>query len=868
MSIDSTLFDDATFDLFAHSARRYGVGEAEGRMARMGMEATKLIALRAEYERRISQVEIGYPPLIIAVPHEPWYAGSLEEDVHWPTLRRYLTDGLGWGEGRVDLLEQTASKVVAHTPNPKDARWDCRGLVIGYVQSGKTTNFTAVIAKAADAGYNLVIVLSGIHNGLRRQTQERLNAQLAELSPDRWVTMTTAESDFKRPTTTLSSLLANDRAVLCVVKKNATVLRRLRRWLDQSRSAGGLRDVKALIIDDEADQASVETVTINPLLRAILDLLPARTYIGYTATPFANVLINPAVDDLYPKNFILNIPQPEGYFGTEMIFGRNEIDGDSEDVRPLDGHDMVRVIPDDEAATFRYRRNAPFEPQVSPSLRRALLWFWLATATRRARGDDGHSTMLVHTSMQTAAHRGVKDPIDHFMSRVAKALDANDPSLDTELRAVWADECERVPAEHFSLHTPSYEEVRAQLSRVVWSTKVLLDNSQSLERLSYGSEPVTAIAIGGNTLSRGLTLEGLVVSFFVRGSRAYDTLLQMGRWFGFRQGYEDLPRIWMTSELRDWFRHLAAVEHEIRLDVDRYQHTLETPLDFGPRIRTHPELLVTAKLGSAVVAFTSYGGRRVQTRYFCQSDREWLDTNTSAADVLLSSIRGVEPEKVGSDGALLFRGVEAAHVLRFLKEYRSHPDSPDLDASLLTKYITKEIEARSLLTWNVAVMAAADDSHGEVTLGGRRYGRIVRSRLADGRLDRADIKTLMSKEHRVVDLPLDLTEARHKSEDFLMGEREKDPEARERGLLLLYPLDPVSSPSAATAKSRVELGACSDVIGMALVFPGNAKESVSSSYIQVDLSCVEIEDSEDDVADPVENDLEDSSLGNSEGDPL
>jgi len=848
--------DDGVFDLFANNARRYGADDAIVRLTRMGVDSVRLAGLRSDYERRVHEAEVGYPPAIIALPHEPWYPGPLDDDRYWPRLRSHLADGLDWPAERIRLLNEASTKVVAYTPNPKKSSWVCKGLVIGYVQSGKTTNFTAVIAKAADAGYNLVVVLSGIHNGLRRQTQERLDAQLKELAPDHWVTMTSEDSDFKRPTTTLGSLLANDRAVLCVVKKNAGVLRKLRRWLEDTQRSGGLRGVKALIIDDEADQASVETRTINPLLKAILAIFPSCTYVGYTATPFANVLVDPSGDDLYPEDFILNIPRPDGYFGTEMIFGRDEVEAAGEAGAPIDGYDMVRLIPDLEAEQFRYRRNVAYEPGLSPALRHALMWFWLATSARRARGDDGHSTMLIHTSMQTAAHQGLKEPIDAFLAETAALLDNREPALLAEFEALWEDESSRVAASEFGLAVLSATEVMAQLSRVVWATTVVLDNSRSLERLSYGDEPVTAIAIGGNTLSRGLTLEGLVVSFFVRGAQAYDTLLQMGRWFGFRQGYQDLPRIWMTAELRDWFRHLASVEHEIRLDVNRYEHTVQTPREFGVRIRTHPTLLVTRKMGNAIVAFTSYGGRRVQTRFFKHGDLEWLSTNREAGNVLLASVSHVEPEHVATEGVALYRGVDVSSVLRFLNEYRSHEDSPDLEARLLVNYIESEVEDRALLKWNVAVMAAQGDSNGAVTLGGRRYGRIVRARLDDGRADRADIKTLMSKEHRVVDLPIAPAEARKMAEAELVRLREEDEIGRDRGLLLLYPIDPGSMPSSATERSRTGLGAVGDVIGMAIVFPGNADNAVSSSYIQVDLSCVAVEDEVDDLSESIEIDTE------------
>lgn len=854
------------FEMFALVARQYGVDRACGRFSEQPRYTDEDVeALRKEYCDRIQHAQTGFPPQIIAPPgRKPWYPGPLPEDRYWPALRRQLIEAGTIPAAQVDHLDEATTKVLAYTRDPSERSWSSKGLVVGYVQSGKTTNFTAVIAKAVDAGYNLVIVLSGIHNGLRTQTQERLESQLCGIHPDGWIKMTEPFHDFRKPPQTLESVLPNQadrKAVLLVVKKNAAVLRKVVAWIKASR--GGLRNVKALIVDDESDQATVATPIINPLIRDLLKSLPCHTFIGYTATPFANVLIDPADDDLYPSDFILNMPRPDRYFGADMIFGRDDAD---DGAGPVDGYDMVRIIPDEEAAQLRPPRQGLFEPELTPMLERATLWFWLATAARRSRGDAGHSTMLVHTSMKTAVHEAFRDPLDDFRREVVAGLSSADPQLEERLAQLWAAETTKVSPEQFpglGLQTVDYDEVRRELPAVVAATTTVLDNSRSTERLDYRNGPVTAIAIGGNTLSRGLTLEGLVVSYFIRSAKAYDTLLQMGRWFGFRVGYEDLPRIYMTKELRNWFRHLAMVEHEIRLDIDRYEEQDLTPKDFGPRIRSHPTLLATQKLGAAKLAYTSYGGRRVQTRYFRHRDGNWLERNLVAAGALLAAIdaEGIAPDRQQDEGGpVVFREVPAALVRSFLEEYESHPDSPDLNRDMLLKYIDKELGDGSLARWSVAVMAADDDALGTVTLGAHTFGRVVRSRLADGvGTDpdaRADIKTLMSKEHRVVDLDIGPAAARRLPEERLMALRNEDQRLRNQGLLLLYPIDPVSAPGVSDNEAREKLDAAGEVIGMALVFPGNAKLAVQNSYIAVDLSNIEVEDP-DEIDDLINGDPED-----------
>lgn len=836
------------FPVFAAWALKHGLDEASQRFAPVLGDA--LAAFVTEYEERIAKVESDDPPVLHG-PRDPWYPGpNADADTYWPALRQFFVTELGWSENRVRPVDRASSKVLAYTPRPELPAWTSKGLVVGYVQSGKTTNFTSVIAKAADVGYKLVIVLSGIHNGLRRQTQERLDQQLRELVPTAWLTLTDKAQDFRPPSMQSTALLHNQdsKVALCVAKKNKTVLKRLDAWLEDAAKQRVLADLPVLVIDDEADQASVETKSINPLIRQILAKLPRCTYIGYTATPFANILIDPAAGDLYPENFILNLPRPDGYFGSERIFGREAVEGDEASGADLDGFDMVRLIDDDEIERLRpagKKAEATFEPDITASLETATRWFWLATAARRARGDDGHSTMLIHTSVKIMVHEGFKDPLVDLRDHTLRRLRSGGDALLDELETLWKAETARVPAAEFpGLPDTSFGDVLKRLDEVIGSTRVVLDNCRSEDRLDYSTPGQIAIAVGGATLSRGLTLEGLVVSFFVRAAQAYDTLLQMARWFGFRRGYEDLPRIWMTDQLEQWFRHLATVEHEIRLDIDRYEQQGLTPTEFGVRIRTHPVLRVTAKMGAYKPAYASYGGRRIQTRYFTENDAAWLRANLDAADTLVRDVRAAGGIGEGlTTGTTLYRDVEADLVERFLSSYRSHRESPDLDADLVLKYIRKQRQQGALDVWSVAVMAGSGGDHGAVTLGGLSFPRISRAKLKGTGPERADIKTLMSKDHRVVDLPMTPQQARAKNESELMDARNLDPLARDRGLLLIYPIDPRSEPGASNVKTRSPLGAVDDVIGMALVFPGNAeaKTSVGSTYISVDLSDAEVE---------------------------
>lgn len=807
----------------------------------LGVPGATVEAIRTRYETEIRRVkELDEPHFVEIGGRQSWYTGPRKTDKYWPAVERILRKQ-GWGNTSIESLDESSTRIVSLLNHPQEKTFRSRGLVVGYVQSGKTTNFTSVIAKAADRGYKLVIVLSGIHNGLRRQTQRRLEQQLVELNPTHWHALTGMDHDF-RPTVKPAGFFGRTSTtrVLCVVKKNAAVLRKLATWLEAASQY--LEDTPTLIIDDESDQATVATRTINPLILRVMESLPRSVYLGYTATPFANLLIDPSAQDLYPRHFVVNLPKPEGHFGTEVIFGRDAVDGeDPEDV--WDGHDMVRQVPDDEIEHVRPLRRADidtFAPTFVPSLRNAVEYFLLSTAARRVRGTGNpHSTMLVHTSVNTAVHLSFRAPFTDLLSRTRAGLD--DAETLDRLRVLWDDETKRVPAEAFDEKKVPFGELLPELPGVIQDCRVVMDNSSSEDRLDYENGPVVAIAVGGNTLSRGLTLEGLSVSYFVRAVSAYDTLLQMGRWFGFRNGYADLPRIWMTEELAGWFRHLAVVEHEMRQDIDRYMTEDLTPMDFAVRLRTHPALMVTAraKMKDAVTASASYGGQRLQTHYF-RTDADWLGKNIDAARTLVrTSVQDATEHAV--DGARhVFRDVPYSSILEFLTEYSFHEEWGIASTELLTEYIQKRVRSDALRRWNVAVVGnPITDDNAFVLNDQVTVGRIARARLTTGRADFADIKTLMSRKDAAMDLTGDFT---GRSENDIM--RARMAQAPTTGLLVLYPIDKASEPATDHARNtRENLGAADHVIGVGLVFPeAVGADAEAYGYIQADLSGIEIEE--------------------------
>lgn len=826
---------DAFRDVFDSYARTHGVDAARSRFKHMVPDPVIVEELCRGFEFKLTEIIESQPAAIRPAGMEPWYPGPGEDDLCWPRLRDYYLTDKQRPEDQVNSVDEASNVVVAHTHRPDDNAFKCRGLVVGYIQSGKTTNFTAVAAKAADLGYHLVIVLSGIHNSLRKQTQSRLSSELTDLNSDKWLSLTTEDSDFRKPTFNGEAALGEGNATgLMVIKKNPVVLRRLRDWLGTEVMREHLNNLRVLVIDDEADQASVGTATINPLIRDVLALMPRNTYIGYTATPFANVFIDPSEsEDFYPRDFILNLPRPDGYFGPEMIFGRLDAENDSEEAA---GYDMVRLVEEGELGSLRpaTKKDIPaFKPTVTGVLEKAVNWYFLATAARFARGQKEHSSMLVHTHIVTDVHEKFREPLEAYRDDLLMKIESNDAETIERLRLTWNEESSAVPAEDFQRASLAFDKVLEQLPEVIRGTRIVLDNYRSKDRLDYtgAKKPQLVIAVGANTLSRGLTLEGLVSSVFVRTARAYDTLLQMGRWFGFRNGYEELPRIWMTEDLREQFRHLAQVEFEMRMDIDRYQEQDLTPTDVSVRILTHPSLAITAKMGAAKTTDITFTGHALTTRYFDVSDETLLQANLDAAVKLASASQALGvllSESGGFGGTQVFDDVPADAVLDFLADYSVHDSQPNMDPRLLSQFIRDSVGVQDgyLQKWTVAFMAGEGST---VELG--PIGPIPSSRRSAEIPDpeKKRIHTLSSP----ADFGLGLGKSRAELEEAAGGRlsdprmltlRGLDDAQCRKGILLIYPIDPVSEPKKTTKtpkmrKYNIDAAGGIAPIGIGIGFP-------------------------------------------------
>ncbi|RSZ65427.1 hypothetical protein EAH68_01305 [Corynebacterium hylobatis] len=800
---------------------------------------------------------------------EHWYRPDLNVDVFWPPLRTIIENDLGEA---VDSIDDSSTAVV-NGLRPHQELQNIKGLVLGYVQSGKTTNFLSVIAKAADAGFRLVIVLTGITENLRQQTQERIDEQLINPQRSRWHRLTSVEHDFSGIDDNAAKLANHNERFIAVVKKNSARLRRLNEWLNSA--ADIVHQCPILVIDDESDQASIdvspqtksERSAINRQINHLLDH-DITAYVAYSATPFANILIDPSkTDDLYPSDFIVTLPEPRGYFGSRALFGRAPLNGeDSGDVDP-DGYDMIRIISEAEVEGIRPGgKNDPDKSvQGGEGLSAAIRWFLMATAARRVRGQGNkHSSMLIHTSMLTADHEDLRFQVDHELSGLRAAI-KSESDIPREWCEQWDEESGRIPAETFGLKPVSFDDLSSFIPDVLRETRLIVDNGTSTERLNYTQGPVSVIAIGGNTLSRGLTLEGLVSSYFVRRASAYDTLLQMGRWFGFRNGYQDLPRIWMPEELNRWFNDLSTVEAELREELDVYVQEQVSPIEIQARIRMHPDMMITsrAKMQDAVKAQVSFQGKKEQTIKFKETDLDWLTSNENAVKQLVREIqnRGIN-EQTGVYGSPVFIGVPPQLIIDFLDQYSIHPDTRlgKDNAALLKKYIRKESENRRFRSWNVSFMTQSNSELGTIDLGLQtEIPLLKRSKLVTSQEGEANIKALVTTQDRLNDVIRDAEEDRAafrlEVEEKIKEAGSKEKPVRELhdkhvgpgiGHLAIYPIqaksDPrssssnngVSSDSVSTKKRgqhRTSLNAVADVLGLGLFFPTSSAPDSAVDYM-------------------------------------
>ncbi|MDO8615048.1 MAG: Z1 domain-containing protein [Dehalococcoidia bacterium] len=693
-------------------------------------------ALARRFEARHS-VTMTIGSVLTERGHEPWLDAARSEidPYYWDRYRKLLAEQ-GLSSQVMATLDDVTDRILGLMENPaKGDSWDRRGMVVGHVQSGKTANYIGLMCKAADAGYKLIVVIAGIQNNLRNQTQLRIDegfvgrdsARLLSKKGERFVgvgrfdrsrrpvTFTNSVRDFNKAMATgvgipLQSL--TEPAVF-VIKKNSSTLKNLLEWLtEHSARSGGTVDAPMLLIDDEADNASInishgsgEVSKINGQLRALLQTFERSCYVGYTATPFANIFIDPDTDDemmghdLFPRHFILSLDPPSNYFGANRVL----IDHPE---------DFIRYIEDNEDwLPLKHTKETQIR-SLPPSLKDAVRTFIVARAIRLTRGhENAHCSMLVNVSRFTNVQKQIRNEIHTMLDLVQASLRVNgalppdgalrDPEI-AALHRMWQTE--------FSGTSCEWPDIQQHLHTAAAPIRVVEVNSNSSGTLNYADHEKTGlnvIAVGGFSLSRGLTLEGLTVSYFLRNSMMYDTLMQMGRWFGYRPNYDDLCRIWMPEEAEGWYAHIAESIEMLREELRSMEAVGATPEEFGLKVRSHPDtLVVTArnKLGSGrrIVVNIGLGNSFIETA-FLRRDATSLHANRTAAQTLASQLSEAgHPLSAAEEvsGGWLVRGVPAGPVLDFIGRFQNHPGAMLTDPGPVRRYI-EDRQDSELAAWDV-----------------------------------------------------------------------------------------------------------------------------------------------------------------------
>ncbi len=798
----------------------------------------------------------------------PWYVGDRRQP--GPFMQRYINklEEDGWPQNSINELKESTARILESMDDPqRTGSWDWRGLVVGDVQSGKTASYAGVVNRAADAGYRIIIILAGMHNILRLQTQKRFdqdflgydtnpknlepnqpmpivgvgafNAQLVVDS----LTVASLKGDFSQTVADQANFSPVSQPCVLVVKKNAKLLENLNNWI--ARRSAPSRAAPVLIIDDESDQASVDTgdqplledgtfdedydpKRVNGEIRKLLTKFDRRVYVGYTATPFANIFIHDDRKakgygrDLFPSTFIVSLTPPDDYFGPAAVFGTNDEDDTAglPLVRPL-GQSEEKWIPEKHDKTLKPRYNG--QDVIPPSLRQAIDSFLLTCAARAAR-DQGreHSSMLVHVSRFVDVHIEVHRQVEKYLNETRAMISNGDRATLQRLKQMWdADYLPTTAAIEPTIHGRNtvrvgWDQVRAQLADSSDKIEVITANGKNKTDIEYDTYKKTGrslIAIGGDKLSRGLTLEGLSVSYFLRISRQYDSLLQMGRWFGYRRGFADLCRLYTTADMEDWFRYVATAQKELRAQFFDMALTKATPKDFGLKVAVHDVLEITAKNKQRHTELrqSSYAGEgKVQTVMF--RDRPTIDRNAAVTDDFIRSLgNGTDnPPRPGPGGSkaqgTLWTGVPGREIAEYLRNLTFPSESLQVDGNKLAAYITDQLAMNELTDWTVYLATGQEK---EVEIAGRRRKCILRTprEPRDGKVlpdDRFIIGTALSP----LDQAIDLTDAefaaalertrqerlsRKKpptdvpSGEFIRKVRGARPK---NGLLIIYPIDP------------------------------------------------------------------------------
>lgn len=719
---------------------------------------------------------------------ELWYDDAKAEitPFFWTRYKDYLIDVKHFSPNIVSTLGEDTldQKLMNYILNPKADYGHpvmTKGLIIGDVQSGKTSTYIGFLCKAADAGYKVFILLTGTIESLRKQTQERVEEGFIGIDmsasttggkrvgvgldnkPIKAMALTSRKGDFAGDSNKIAVALSDKNAVVFVIKKQKDVLTKLKDWLVTLNAdpATGKIDMPMLLIDDEADNASINTAkskedptTINRLIRELASVFTKSNYVGFTATPFANVFIDPETtekmetQDLFPENFIVALPTPSNYIGPNRIFAE---DGEF--------HSQLMYITDagceeEDGFSFYFKHKKEWEGELPESLTDAVYTFYLANAIRDLRGDvKEHRSMLINISRFVKVQKFIKSEVESIHAKAYRSIkynlshDFDESMTDPVLKRIYENWNQQYSSKEFN-----WDQIVDALFNAIENIQIkVVNSSKSSEKLEYPkNEDFRVIAIGGLALSRGLTLEGLIVSYFYRNTSTYDVLMQMGRWFGYRKNYEDLFRIWTHKASARWYAEIAEATDKLKDDMSIMRERGQRPRDFGIRVRNDSdELSITAynKMRNSADEFeySSYYGGIIETPYL-HFNTVHQKNNFKAVESFVNELvrEGFEigrQKTTERKGHYIIQRIPKTRIVDLIRKLKISRFSSTFDTKQVAEFLENSTDP-SIAEFDVGFMEGTEtlDKNLLVEIGGVAIPKVLRTNcIIDSASDRLSI---------------------------------------------------------------------------------------------------------------------------------
>jgi hypothetical protein len=672
-------------------------------------------------------IDLAHKGTVLGNPDVKRWLDNAKTDIewtYWNAFRDYLANDQQRAEKVIQENEKIIDNILDYSGDPRiEGSWSRKGLVMGNVQSGKTQNYLGLINKAMDSGYKIIILLGGHMNDLRKQTQQRVDEGVigresthivqANLGVQNRIgvgkyrtqevaTVTSTIGDFNRNTANNLGITLNNLSdpIIFTVKKNTSIMRNLYEWIKTKHMLdpedGKKLDLPLLLIDDEADFASVNTkahrddiTATNKYIRQIIGLFNRSTYVAYTATPFANIFIDPETtdemygNDLFPSDFMIRVPVPDNYLGQNFYFENQ----DYEEISPV-------VIVDDNEKMIPVKHNS--STMVGPltsSMKDSIRAFIISCSLRDSRGHEkNHKTMMINITHLNALQGQLTPMIDDYLKELKNSVDniigyeLSDAINNSSIKSFHETFISKFDVDE------SFEDVLINIRKAIHKIKVYGINTQTKQVLDYSIYPdgLSAIVIGGHKLSRGLTLEGLSISYFARNSKAYDTLMQMCRWFGYRPNYGDLCKVYLPIESNEWYTFIAEAVNELYEELEIMSMQEKTPKDFGLKVRDHQgSLIVTARTKmetaqNSIISIDMWGQRQRRHRFY--NDKDINKNNLELTERFYKKITSDKETQVMNDNnSLLIEGVKHKDIIEYIEEMALKED--DLGDKALINHI-------------------------------------------------------------------------------------------------------------------------------------------------------------------------------------